>query len=66
MAKSIQYNLNTIDGVINDIIAEMPFGDRVKTANLDENGLLVLQLALGKYFRSLLDNQSEDVNEELY
>ena len=61
-----EHNLNTVDAVIKDIIAEMPLGDRVRTANLDEDGLLVLQLALGKYLRRLIDKQSEDVNEELY
>jgi len=29
------------------------------------DGVLVLQLALGKYLRSLLENQSEDVNKKL-
>jgi len=43
--------LNTVDEVINDIIAEMPLDDRVRTANLDEDGLLILQLGLGKYLR---------------
>ena len=57
---------DTVDAVVNDIIAEMPLDDRVRTANLDEDGLLVLQLALGKYLRHLLKNQSEDVNRELY
>ena len=59
-------SLNTVDGVIDDILAEMPLDDRVRTANLDEDGLLVLQLALGKYFRHLLKNQSEDVNRKLF
>jgi len=44
----------------------MPLGDRVRTANIDENDLLVLQLALGKYIRYLLKNQSEDVNKKLF
>ena len=43
----------------------MPLDDRVRTANLDEDGLLVLQLALGKHLRHLIDNQSEDVNKKL-
>ena len=43
----------------------MPLDDRVRTANLDEDGLLILQLGLGKYLRYLIDNQSEDVNEKL-
>ena len=43
--------LNTVDEVIDDIIAEMPLDDRVRTANLDEDGLLILQLGLGKYLR---------------
>jgi len=43
----------------------MPLDHRVRTANLDEDGLLVLQLALGKYLGHLIDNQSEDVNKNL-
>ena len=57
--------LNTVDEVVTEIIAEMPLDDRVKTANLDEDGLATLQLALGKYLRYLIDNQSEDVNKKL-
>ena len=55
----------TVDAVVEVIIAEMTLDDRVRTANLDEDGLLVLQLGLGKYLRYLIDNQSEDVNEKL-
>ena len=58
--------LNTVDAVIDDMITEMPLDDRVRTANLDEDGLLVLQLALGKYLQHLLKNQSEEVNTELF
>ena len=61
-----KHNLNTVDAVVDDIISEMPLDDRVRTANLDEDGLTVLQLALGKYLRHLLKNQSEDVNDELF
>jgi hypothetical protein len=65
MIQPNKHNLNTIDAVIDDIIAEMPLDDRVRTANLDEDGVLVLQLALGKYLRYLLNNQSEGVNKKL-
>ena len=65
MSQSPKHNLNTVDAVVEDIIAEMPLDDKVRTANLDQDGLLVLQLALGKYLRSLLENQSEDVNKKL-
>jgi len=61
----VAQKLNTVDEVIDDIIAEMPLDDRVRIANLDENGIAVAQLALGKYLRYLIDNQSEDVNEKL-
>ena len=57
--------LNTVDQVVDEIIAEMPLDDKVRTANLDEDGIIVLQLALGKYLRHLIGNQSEDVNEKL-
>jgi hypothetical protein len=57
--------IDTVDAVVEDIIAEMPLDDRVRTANLDEDGLLVLQLAHGKYLRHILNNQSKDVNKKL-
>lgn len=57
--------IDTIDAVVEDIIAEMSLNDRVRTANLDEDGLTVLQLALGKCLRYLLNNQSKDVNKKL-
>ena len=65
MNQSDKNRLNTVDQVIDDIISEMPLDDWVKTANLDEDGLLILQLGLGKYLRYLIDNQSEDVNKKL-
>ena len=65
MNQSDKHKPNTVDEVIDDIIAEMPLDDRVRTANLDEDGIAVAQLALGKYLRYLIDNQSEDVNEKL-
>ena len=65
MNQSNKNLFDTVDAVVEDIIAEMPLDDRVRTANLDEDGILVLQLALGKYLRSILDKQSEDVNEQL-
>ena len=65
MNQSGKNRLTTVDQVIDEIIAEMPLDDRVKTANLDEDGLAVLQLGLGKYLQYLIDNQSEDVNEKL-
>ena len=66
MTQPSKHNLNTVDAVVDDIIAEMPLDDRVRTANLDEDGIIVLQLALGKYLRYLIDNQSEDVNKKLF
>ena len=51
--------LNTVDEVVDEIIAEMPLDDWVRTAKLDADGLLALQLTLSKYLRYLIDNQSE-------
>jgi hypothetical protein len=65
MNQSDKNSLTTVDHVVDEIIAGMPLDDRVKTANLDEDGLATLQLALGKYLRYLIDNQSEDVNKKL-
>ena len=57
--------INTVDHIVNEIIAELPLDDKVRAANLDENGLVVLQLGLGKYLWHLINNQTEIVNEEL-
>ena len=65
MDNSDRHNPNTVDQIVNEIISELPLDDRVRTANLDEDGLVVLQLALGKYLRYLIDNQSEDVDKNL-
>jgi hypothetical protein len=56
---------DTVAAVVDDIIAEMPLDDRVRVANLDEDGLIVLQLGLGKYLRYLIDKQSGTVKEKL-
>ena len=66
MNQSSKDSLKTVDAEIEDIITGMPFEDRVRTANIDENGVSVLQLALGKYLRQLLNSQPQDVNEELF
>ena len=65
MNQSDKHNPITVDEVVDGIIAEIPLDDKVRTANLDEDGLAVLQLALGKYLRYLIDNQSKDVNKKL-
>ena len=60
-----KHNPNTVDHIVNEIISELPLDDRVRTANLDEDRLVVLQLALGKYLWHLIENQTEIVNERL-
>ena len=47
MNNSDRHNPNTVDQIVNEIISELPLDDRVRTANLDEDGLVVLQLGLG-------------------
>ena len=43
----------------------MPLDDRVRVANLDEDGLIVLQLGLGRYLKYLIDKQFVTVKEKL-
>jgi hypothetical protein len=62
---SDRHNPNTVDHIVNEIISELPLDDRVRAANLDENGLVKLQLGLGKYLWYLIENQTEIVNEKL-
>ena len=58
-------NSNTVDQIVNEIISELPLDDKVRAANLDENGFAALQQELGKYIRHFIDSQTEVVNEEL-
>ena len=65
MDSSDKHNPNTVDQIVNEIISELPLDDKVRAANLDENGLVALQFKLGKYVRHLIYDQTEVVNEEL-
>jgi hypothetical protein len=57
--------LNTVDNIVNEIISELPLDDRVRAANLDEDGLVILQLGLGKYLWHPINNQTEIFKKEL-
>jgi len=57
--------LNTVDQVVDDIIAELTLAERVGTADLDENEFRVLELTMGKLIRYKLDHLDVDVNETL-
>jgi hypothetical protein len=65
MDYSDRHNPNTVDHIVNEIISELPLDDRVRAANLDENGLVKLQLELTKYLWHLIENHTEIVNEKL-
>jgi len=57
--------LNTVDQVVDEIIADLTLAERVGTADLDEDELRVLELALGKYIRYRLDQLDVGVNKKL-
>jgi len=57
--------LNTVDQVVDDIIAELTLEERVGTADLDENEFHVLELALGKFIRYKLEHLDVGVYEAL-
>jgi hypothetical protein len=57
--------LNTVDQVVDDIIADLTLAERVGTADLDENEFRVLELTLGKLIRYKLDQLGFGVNEAL-
>ena len=65
MNQSDKKIFDTVEVVVEDIVADMPLDDGVRVANLDENGLIVLQLGLGRYLRYLIDKQSATVREKL-
>ena len=57
--------LNTVDQVVDEIIAELTLAESVGTADLDEDELQVLELTLGKYIRYRLDQLDVGVNKKL-
>ena len=57
--------LNTVDQVVDEIIAELTLAEKVGTADLYEDELRVLELTLGKYIRYMLDQTDVGVNKEL-
>ena len=65
MNKSNSSCLNTVNQIVDEIIAEMTLAERVGTADLDENEFRVLELTMGKIIRYKLDNADFDVNKEL-
>jgi len=57
--------LNTVDQVVDDIIADLTLAERVGTVDLGEDELRVLELTLGKYIRYRLDQLDVGVNQML-
>ncbi len=65
MNQSDKLNPNTVDVVVDEIIAELTLEERVGTANLDESESRVLELTLGKFIRYRLHQMDAAVNKEL-
>jgi len=65
MNQSDKNCLNTVDQVVNEIIAELTLAERVATADLEENEFRVIELMLEKYIRHRLDQMDVGVNHKL-
>ena len=65
MNQSDKHKPNTVDAVVEEIIAELTLAERVGTADLEEKEFRVLELTLGKYIRYRLDQLDVGVNKEL-
>ena len=65
MNPSGNHNPNTVDAVVEEILAELTLAERVGTADLDENEFRVLELIMGKFIRYKLDQKDVAVNKEL-
>ena len=65
MNQSDKHKPNTVDAVIEEIIAELTLVERVGTADLEENEFRVIELTLGKYTRHRLDQMDVGVNQKL-
>ena len=56
MNQSNKNSIDTVDAVVNDILSEMTLDDKVRTANLDEDGVLVLQHLANTFDPYLISN----------
>ena len=56
---------DTVDQVVDELIAELPLEPKVSVANLGKDELRVLEETLGKYLRFRLDQLDTVVNEAL-
>ena len=65
MNQSDKHNPNTVDAVVDEIIAELTLAERVGTTDLDEDEFRVLELTLGKFIRYKLEHLDFGVNTEL-
>jgi hypothetical protein len=65
MNQSDNNSPKTVDQVVNEIIVDLTLAEKVGTADLDEDELRVLELALGKYIRHKLDQVDIGVNKKL-
>ena len=65
MNQSDKHNPNTVDAVVDEIIAELTLEEKVGTANLGEDEYRVVELILGKLIRYKFDQMDFSVNKEL-
>ena len=65
MNQSDKNNPQTVDAVVNEIIADLTLAERVGTADLDEDEFRVVELTLGKFIRYKLEHLDFGVNTEL-
>ena len=63
--ENLNKNTNTVDEVVDGLIAELPLELRVSIANLDEAEFRTLELTREKYQRYKLDQLNVGVNEAL-
>jgi hypothetical protein len=65
MNQSDKHNPNTVDAVIDEIIADLTLAEKVGTADLGEDEFRIVELTLGKYILHKLDQMDVGVNKKL-
>ena len=65
MNQSDNYNPNTVDAVVDEIINELTLKGMVGTADLGKDEFRAIELTLGKYIRHRLDQMDATVNKNL-
>ena len=55
-----RFQTNDIDQIVDEIISELPLGEKVSMANMDEEAIKILQSVFDLYIKSKIGSEHEE------